>query len=135
MLLRMLLAKITEKRGTTYTAGLLNELAAEMAATVPLGEHETVRERAAGLERFLNGLGFQAHIEEKDGRLELVRQNCIFLAAAQETHGLVCHAFDNELIRKTLGDDKVELVQTMAEGAHSCHNVLGPVPGKKRQQA
>lgn len=124
MLLRLLLTKITEKQGTAYTAGLLNELAAEMAATVPRGKDDTLRERAKSLEIFLNDLGFQASLVEKDGKLELIRQNCIFLSAAEDSHGLVCHSFDNELLKRTLGSDKVELTQCMADGAKSCHNVV-----------
>jgi predicted ArsR family transcriptional regulator len=129
LLLARLLERLAEKEGRAYAARILAEVAQELAEEMKLPSQGTVEERALGLARALNTMGFEAALERTDQGLVLVRRNCIFLEAAKEHHDLVCGRFDQELVKSAFGGE-AKLQCCMATGSNNCQNVLVPAPAK-----
>jgi DeoR family transcriptional regulator, suf operon transcriptional repressor len=113
--------------GEGYVSALLAEAGERVAKIVsqdvtPAKDPES---RAHNLVTLLNRLGFRSHVEKAaDGRLRVVRTNCIFRHSALAHPFLLCDVFDKHLTEALLGEVGIDLEDSIGRGGLRCSHLI-----------
>jgi len=113
--------------GEGYVSAVLAEagerVAREVAHDITPGKNP--EERARKLVTLLNRLGFRATIERgPQGRLRVVRTNCVFRHSALAHPFLLCDVFDKHLTEALLGEVGVDLEDSIGRGGLRCSHLI-----------
>ena len=113
--------------GEGYVSAVLAEagerVAHEVARDVRPGK--SPEEKARKLVTLLNRLGFRSRVERSpDGRLRVVRTNCIFRHSALAHPFLLCDVFDKHLTEALLGEVGVDLEDSIGRGGLRCSHLI-----------
>lgn len=125
----LLLASVAEAAIASHGSGAFAELmdrvaealAREHGARVP--RHAPLAARVRAVASVLRELGFPTEIEERDGRVLLVRRDCVFLKVAMAHQDAVCNHLDTGFLSRVLGEP-VELVQCIPAGDGVCRHEI-----------
>lgn len=121
-LLEAMLAKVGAQAGREAVLDAFGAIADDLAASVPSGP-----DRAEGLCRMYNDLGFEASLERGEATT-LVQRNCPFLRAARADPEALCDCLDEGIIRRALPGARVELVSCLATGDAQCRHRIEETP-------
>jgi len=119
LLLRLVLAKVAERRDRRELEALVRDIAKDLAASV---EGATQAERLRDLVRLYDRLGFEASVSGKESAFVLRQRNCIFLRTARDDPALVCGCLDEGILRAALPGARVELLASQARGDAVCQH-------------
>jgi len=124
LLLGSLLRRLQGRVGRETVLACFDDVAGELAATIPPGG--TTDERMRALLRLYGELGFEASLESDgpDAAPALVQRNCPFLATAKCDPEALCDCLDEALIRRVLPGADVRLEQCMATGDNLCRHAI-----------
>ncbi len=131
VLLNLLLSRIVEREGKAEARQLLRSIARDLArqAQARVGKGRT-EDRLRGLVAVYNDMGFPTSLERRDGHWAVIKRDCIVYKVAREHQDLVCD-FDNEIIRASMGDVKVDLQECLGKGDSFCRQVVLPGAGAR----
>ena len=113
--------------GEGYVSALLAEAGERVARIVSkdVTPGKDPEARAHNLVTLLNRLGFRSHVEKAaDGRLRVVRTNCIFRHSALTHPFLLCDVFDKHLTEALLGEVGVDLEDSIGRGGLRCSHLI-----------
>ena len=113
--------------GEGYVSALLAEAGERVARIVSqdITPGKDAEGRARNLVTLLNRLGFRSHMEQApDGRLRVVRTNCIFRHSALSHPFLLCDVFDKHLTEALLGEVGIDLEDSIGRGGLRCSHLL-----------
>ncbi len=113
--------------GEGYVSALLAEAGERIARVVSqdITPGKDPEARARNLVTLLNRLGFRSHIEKTpDGRLRVVRTNCIFRHSALAHPFLLCDVFDKHLTEALLGEVGIDLEDSIGRGGLRCSHLI-----------
>ena len=119
--------ELLAREGEGYVSALFAEAAERMARSVAseIPKGGTTEERARHLVTVLNRLGFRCAVEKTpDGRLKIVRTNCIFRHSALSHPYLLCDVFDQHLTETLLGQAGVDLEDSIGRGGMRCTHLI-----------
>jgi len=113
--------------GEGYVSAVLAEagerVAHEVSRDVTPGK--SPEEKARKLVTLLNRLGFRSKIERgPEGRLRIVRTNCVFRHSALAHPFLLCDVFDKHLTEALLGEVGVDLEDSIGRGGLRCSHLI-----------
>jgi len=119
--------ELLDREGEGYVSALFAEaarrMALDVAKEVPKGG--SPHERARNLVTALNHLGFRCSAQEMpDGRLRIVRTNCVFRHNALSHPYLLCDVFDKHLTESLLGQVGVDLQDSISRGGVRCTHLV-----------
>lgn len=131
-LVRLIAKAAIRREGTEGLSRLMqvaaDEFAADLAERVP--KTAPPRERVKAVASLLRELGFPVDVEEQQGRLVIIRRDCIFLQVARAHQSPVCEDFDTRLLSQLIGED-VKLTACIPWGDNACRHELS-VPSQGR---
>ena len=113
--------------GEGYVSAVLAEAGERVAQEVAQGTTpgRTPEERARHLVTLLNRLGFRSHLEKaEDGRVRVVRANCVFRHSALAHPFLLCDVFDKHLTEALLGEVGIDLEDSIGRGGLRCSHLI-----------
>jgi predicted ArsR family transcriptional regulator len=113
--------------GEGYASAILAEAGERVAQAVArdLTPAKSREEKARNLVTLLNRLGFRSHIEKSpDGRLRVVRTNCVFRHSALSHPFLLCDVFDKHLTEALLGEVGIDLEDSIGRGGLRCSHLI-----------
>lgn len=113
--------------GEGYVSAVLAEAGERVARLVAqdVTAGRTPEEKAHHLVTLLNRLGFRSHLEKgSDGRLRVVRTNCVFRHSALAHPFLMCDVFDKHLTEALLGEVGIDLEDSIGRGALRCSHLI-----------
>jgi len=113
--------------GEGYVSAILAEAGERVARLVArdLVPGRTSEEKAGNLVALLNRLGFRSHLEKgPDGKLRVVRANCVFRQSALSHPFLLCDVFDKHLTEALLGEVGINLEDSIGRGGVRCSHLL-----------
>jgi len=113
--------------GEGYASAILAEAGERVARIVAqdIVAGRTHEEKARNLVTLLNRLGFQSHVEKSpDGRLRIVRTNCVFRHSALSHPFLLCDVFDKHLTETLLGEVGIDLEDSIGRGGLRCSHLI-----------
>ncbi len=113
--------------GEGYVSAVLAEAGERVAKAVAhdLLPAKTVEAKARQLVMLLNRLGFRSRVERTpDGRLRVVRTNCVFRQSALAHPFLLCDVFDKHLTEALLGEVGVDLEDSIGRGGLRCSHLI-----------
>lgn len=129
ILLDSIIDQVMAREGEGYVSAMFVEaarrLAQKVAGEIPKKAPPAVRAQA--LCDALNELGFRASVEETpDGKLKIVRNNCVFRHSALAHAYLLCDVFDKHLTRELLGSPglDVDLKDSITRGGLRCTHLV-----------
>jgi len=113
--------------GEGYASAVLAEagerVAHIVAQDVPPGK--SPEQKAHSLVTLLNRLGFRCHLEKApDGKLRVVRTNCVFRHSAISHPYLLCDVFDKHLTEALLGQVGIDLEDSIGRGGLRCSHLI-----------
>ncbi len=127
LMLDAIVEQLLAREGEGYVGALFAEAAERLARSVAqdLPKGGTAEEKAHNLVVLLNRLGFRSAIERTpDGRLRVVRTNCIFRRNALTHPFLMCDVFDKHLTEALLGEAGVDLQDSIVRGGSRCAHLI-----------
>lgn len=131
-LVRLMAKAAIRREGTDGLSRLMqvaaDEFAADLAGRVP--KNASPRERVKAVATILRELGFPVEVEEQQGKLVIVRRDCIFLQVARAHQSPVCEDFDTRLLTNLIGED-VKLTGCIPWGDNACRHELTTKPAGK----
>ena len=113
--------------GEGYVSAVLAEAGERVAHAVArdLAPGKNPEEKARNLVTLLNRLGFRSSVERtKDGKLRVVRTNCVFRHSALTHPFLLCNVFDKHLTEALLGEVGVDLEDSIGRGGLRCSHLI-----------
>jgi len=113
--------------GEGYASAILAEAGERVAQAVArdLTPGKSREEKARNLVTLLNRLGFRSHVEKSpDGRLRVVRTNCVFRHSALSHPFLLCDVFDKHLTEALLGEVGIDLEDSIGRGGLRCSHLI-----------
>jgi DeoR family transcriptional regulator, suf operon transcriptional repressor len=113
--------------GEGYVSAVLAEAGERVARAVAhdVAPGKNPEEKARKLVTLLNRLGFRSRIERTpDGRLRVVRTNCVFRHSALAHPFLLCDVFDKHLTEALLGEVGVDLEDSIGRGGLRCSHLI-----------
>ncbi|HTT16802.1 MAG TPA: MarR family transcriptional regulator [Thermoplasmata archaeon] len=113
--------------GEGYVSAVLAEAGERVARLVAkdLVRGKTPEEKARHLVTLLNRLGFRSHVEQApDGRIRIVRTNCVFRTSALAHPFLLCDVFDKHLTEALLGEVGIDLEDSIGRGGLRCSHLI-----------
>ncbi len=113
--------------GEGYVSAVLAEAGERVAKEVArdVGPARSPEERARNLVLMLNRLGFRSRVEKTpDGRLRVVRTNCVFRHSALAHPYLLCDVFDKHLTEALLGEVGIDLEDSIGRGGLRCSHLI-----------
>ena len=113
--------------GEGYASAILAEAGERVAQAVArdLTPAKSREEKARNLVTLLNRLGFRSHVEKlPDGRLRVVRTNCVFRHSALSHPFLLCNVFDKHLTEALLGEVGIDLEDSIGRGGLRCSHLI-----------
>jgi len=113
--------------GEGYASAILAEAGERVARLVArdLAPGKTREQKAQNLVTLLNRLGFRSHVEKgADGRLRVVRANCVFRHSALTHPFLLCDVFDKHLTEALLGEVGIDLEDSIGRGGLRCSHLI-----------
>ncbi len=113
--------------GEGYVSAVLAEAGERVAKLVSqdLTPGKSVEEKAHHLVTLLNRLGFRSHLEKSpDGRVRVVRTNCVFRTSALAHPFLLCDVFDKHLTEALLGEVGIDLEDSIGRGGLRCSHLI-----------
>ena len=113
--------------GEGYVSAVLAEAGERVAHEVArdLTPGKNPEEKARKLVTLLNRLGFRSRVERApDGRLRIVRTNCVFRHSALAHPFLLCDVFDKHLTEALLGEVGVDLEDSIGRGGLRCSHLI-----------
>jgi predicted ArsR family transcriptional regulator len=119
--------ELLAREGEGYVSALFAEAAERMARSVAseIPKVGTTEERARHLVTVLNRLGFRCAVEKTpEGRLKIVRTNCVFRHSALSHPYLLCDVFDQHLTEALLGQVGVDLEDSIGRGGMRCTHLI-----------
>jgi len=119
--------ELLAREGEGYVSALFAEAAERMARSVAseIPKGGTPEEKARNLVTALNRLGFRCAVEKTpDGRLKIVRTNCVFRHSALSHPYLLCDVFDQHLTEALLGQTGVDLEDSIGRGGMRCTHLI-----------
>jgi predicted ArsR family transcriptional regulator len=127
LILDTVVDELLAREGEEYVSALFAESARRMArrvaSEIPKGGN--ANERTRNLVTALNGLGFRCTAQEApDGRLRIVRTNCVFRHSALSHPYLLCEVFDKHLTEALLGQVGVDLQDSIGHGGVRCTHLI-----------
>jgi predicted ArsR family transcriptional regulator len=128
-LLDSVIDQMIAREGEGYVSALFAEAARRMAHKVAesIPKSASRRERTAALAGALNQLGFRATVlEQPDGTLKIVRNNCVFRHSAITHAYLLCEVFDKNLTEELLGQPglDLDLKDSISRGGMRCTHLV-----------
>lgn len=127
LMLDAIVEQLLSREGPEYVGGLLAEAAERLAKTVErdLPSAGTPEEKARNLVVLLNRLGFRSAVEKTpDGKLRVLRTNCVFRRNALTHPSLICDVFDKRLTEALLGGSGVDLQDSIVRGGPRCAHLI-----------
>ncbi len=126
-ILDSVVGELLAREGEGYVSALFAEagrrMAQEIAREIP--KSGSPAERARNLVTALNRLGFRCTATETpDGRLRIVRTNCVFRHSALTHPYLLCEVFDKHLTESLLGQVGVDLEDSIGRGGMRCTHLI-----------
>jgi predicted ArsR family transcriptional regulator len=127
LILDTVVDELLAREGEEYVSALFAESARRMARRVaneiPKGGNAS--ERTGNLVIALNRLGFRCTAQPTpDGRLRIVRTNCVFRHSALSHPYLLCEVFDKHLTEALLGQVGVDLQDSIGHGGVRCTHLI-----------
>jgi predicted ArsR family transcriptional regulator len=113
--------------GEGYVSAVLAEAGERVAheASRDIRPGRSPEEKAHKLVTVLNRLGFRSRVERSpEGRLRIVRTNCIFRHSALAHPFLLCDVFDKHLTEALLGEVGVDLEDSIGRGGLRCSHLI-----------
>ena len=113
--------------GEGYASAILAEAGERVARVVAhdVAPGKDPEEKARNLVTLLNRLGFRSHVERApDGRLRVVRTNCVFRHSALAHPFLLCDVFDKHLTEALLGEVGIDLEDSIGRGGLRCSHLI-----------
>ena len=113
--------------GEGYVSAVLAEAGERVARDVArdLAPGKDAEEKAHNLVTLLNRLGFRSHVERTpDGKLRILRSNCVFRHSALSHPFLLCDVFDKHLTEALLGEVGVDLEDSIGRGGLRCSHLI-----------
>jgi len=113
--------------GEGYVSAVLAEAGERVAHVVSqdLRPGQNAEEKAHNLVTLLNRLGFRSRIERtSEGKLRVVRSNCVFRHSALAHPFLLCDVFDKHLTEALLGEVGVDLEDSIGRGGLRCSHLI-----------
>ncbi len=113
--------------GEGYVSAVLAEAGERVARLVArdVVPGKGLEAKAGQLVTLLNRLGFRSHVEKgADGRLRVVRTNCVFRQSALAHPFLLCDVFDKHLTEALLGEVGIDLEDSIARGGLRCSHLI-----------
>ena len=113
--------------GEGYVSAVLAEAGERVAKEVArdVSPARSPEEKARNLVTLLNRLGFRSHVEKSpDGRLRVVRTNCVFRHSALSHPFLLCDVFDKHLTEALLGEVGIDLEDSIGRGGLRCSHLI-----------
>jgi predicted ArsR family transcriptional regulator len=113
--------------GEGYVSAVLAEAGERVARDVArdLVPGKDPEEKAHNLVTLLNRLGFRSRVERTpDGKLRIVRSNCVFRHSALSHPFLLCDVFDKHLTEALLGEVGVDLEDSIGRGGLRCSHLI-----------
>jgi predicted ArsR family transcriptional regulator len=113
--------------GEGYASAILAEAGERVARIVArdIAPGKNPEEKARNLVTLLNRLGFRSHLEKgPDGRLRVVRTNCVFRHSALTHPFLLCDVFDKHLTEALLGEVGIDLEDSIGRGGLRCSHLI-----------
>ncbi len=118
-----LLAREGEGYVNALFADAAQRMAREVAKEVPRSGSPV--EGAEHVVRSLNRLGFRCTTDRSpDGRIRIIRTNCVFRHSALSHPFLLCEVFDKHLTEALLGQSGVDLVDSIGHGGLRCTHLI-----------
>lgn len=129
ILLDSIIDQVMAREGEGYVSALFAEAARRLAHKVAgeIPKKASPTERAQALCEALNELGFRASVEQTpDGKLTIVRNNCVFRHSAISHAYLLCDVFDKHLTQELLGTPTldVDLKDSITRGGFRCTHLI-----------
>jgi predicted ArsR family transcriptional regulator len=127
LLLDSVMEELIAHEGEAYVSALFAEAARRMARQVAqnVPHDATPVQRAHALAASLNELGFRATVEPTpDGKLKIVRTNCVFRHNALGHAYLLCEVFDKHLTEELIGQAGLDLQDSIANGGMRCTHLI-----------
>jgi predicted ArsR family transcriptional regulator len=113
--------------GEGYVSAVLAEAGERVARDVArdLAPGKDPEEKAHNLVTLLNRLGFRSRVERTpDGKLRILRSNCVFRHSALSHPFLLCDVFDKHLTETLLGEAGVDLEDSIGRGGLRCSHLI-----------
>lgn len=128
LLLELVFSNILSRHGEKELGEIMAAVAHDITEKLPHTDVDApLDKRMIRLVESLNELGFKAKLSREGGKLAIIRTNCIFHGTANTHHDLVCNHLDAEVLRQSLGNVRIELVQCQSKGDACCKHVVTPV--------
>ena len=119
LLLKILLDELTTENGTVWVKDFLKR-AGERIVKEDGNKSRGINE----LLNFYNSLGCMATAFERDGKLVIKRNNCIYYSLALETNNSFCGTFEDSLLETMLPSYKVVKKDPVTKDKYDCEITL-----------
>jgi DeoR family transcriptional regulator, suf operon transcriptional repressor len=127
LILDSLVDELLAREGEGYVSALFAEAARRMAREVAkeIPKSASGPERTRNLVTALNRMGFQCSAQvTPEGKLRIVRTNCVFRHSALSHPYLLCEVFDQHLTEELLGQVGVDLEDSIGHGGMRCTHLI-----------
>jgi DeoR family transcriptional regulator, suf operon transcriptional repressor len=127
LILDTVVSELLAREGEGFVSALFAEAAERMAREIvkDIPKGGTPEEQAHQLVTALNRLGFRCTIDRSpEGRLRIVRTNCVFRHSALSHPYLLCEVFDKRLTETLLGHAGVNLEDSIGRGGMRCSHLI-----------
>jgi len=127
LILDTVVSELLAREGEGFVSALFAEAAERMAREIvkDIPRAGTPEERAHQLVTALNRLGFRCMVDRSpEGRLRIVRTNCVFRHSALSHPYLLCEVFDKRLTETLLGQAGVNLEDSIGRGGMRCSHLI-----------
>jgi len=127
LILDTVVEELLDREGEGYVSALFAESARRMAREVAkeVPRSGSPSERVRHLVGALNRLGFHCTAQTMpDGRMRIVRTNCVFRHSALSHPYLLCEVFDKHLTEALLGQVGVDLQDSIGHGGMRCTHLI-----------
>jgi DeoR family transcriptional regulator, suf operon transcriptional repressor len=127
LLLDAVFEELLGREGEGFVSALLVEAADRMARAIlkDVPSKGPIPQRVQALASALNQLGFRSTVERTaDGRLKIVRTNCVFRHNAITHSYLLCEVLDKHLTEALLGQVGVDLQESIGRGGMRCTQLV-----------